>query len=66
MGFSFKLQQVRLSKIIIEVSNLDLDDKEELLRILHNWKNGNFKNCVSEHNYVWDMFERRSWLGKWP
>lgn len=49
-----EINEERLNKVIIEVMNSNFEDKDRLLEILHNWKTGNFKNAVEEHNYVWE------------
>lgn len=43
----------QIDLLIKEISSSNYDDKEKLLQILHNWKNGDFSNCVKEHNFVW-------------
>jgi len=47
------MDEERINKLIIEVLNSEYEDKEKLLAILKNWKNGDFSNCVGEHNYFW-------------
>lgn len=37
----------------INESNFDKSEKDRLIEILTRWKNGDFSNCVNEHNYVW-------------
>lgn len=37
----------------VNQSNLKSEEKNRLLEILNRWKNGDFSNCVEEHNYVW-------------
>lgn len=37
----------------IKESNLKALEKNKLIEILNRWKNGDFSNCVEEHNYVW-------------
>jgi len=36
------------------VEKIDYPDREYLLRVLNNWESGDFSNCVTEHNYVWN------------
>lgn len=43
-----------VNRKILEVTSSNFDDKQELLKILNNWKNRNFNNAVEEHNYLWD------------
>jgi len=47
------MEEERINKLIIEVMNSEYEDKEKLLSILRNWKNGDFTHCVEEHNYFW-------------
>lgn len=49
-----EINEENLNKVILEVMKCNYSDKEKLLQILHNWKTGNFKNAVEEHNYVWE------------
>ena len=47
------IEEGRVNKLILEVMNSEYEDKEKLLSILRNWKNGDFTHCVEEHNYFW-------------
>lgn len=40
-------------ELIETLKESDYEDKETLILFLNNWKNGNFKNGVEEHNYLW-------------
>lgn len=48
-----EITEEKLNKVILEVMKSNFSDKDRLLEMLHNWKNGDFSNCVNEHNYVW-------------
>lgn len=37
----------------VNKSGFDDSEKQKLIGILTRWKNGDFSNCVEEHNYVW-------------
>lgn len=37
------------------VNNSDFSHKDELLNIASRWKNGDFSEIVSDHNYFWDL-----------
>lgn len=49
-----EISEERLNKVILEVMKSSYEDKEKLLTMLRNWKTGNFKNAVEEHNYLWE------------
>lgn len=45
------------SKIIVlkqTVEKIDYPDREYLLEVLDRWENGDFSQCVEEHNYFWN------------
>lgn len=42
-----------VNELIKEVSSSNYEDKEQLLQILNRWKNGDFSNCVDDHNFLW-------------
>lgn len=48
-----EITEEKLNKVILEVLKSDFSDKDNVIEMLHNWKNGDFSNCVREHNYVW-------------
>lgn len=43
----------KIDSLIKEIYNSDYDDKNNLLDILNRWKNKDFSEGVSDHNYVW-------------
>lgn len=48
--------QIETSKVIELIAiaeRSDYDDKVTLLEILYRWKDGDFRQCVDEHNYLW-------------
>lgn len=42
-----------VNALIQEVSSSNYENKEQLLQILSRWKNGDFSNCVDDHNFLW-------------
>ncbi|WP_461207890.1 DUF6241 domain-containing protein [Clostridium sp. DL1XJH146] len=44
-----------VSKLIKEVSSSDFKDKERLLEILERWKEEDFSQGVTDHNYLWNQ-----------
>jgi len=47
----------KIDVIIEEISRTNYEDKDKLISILNRWKNGDFSNCVEEHNYVWKKLD---------
>lgn len=45
----------KVEEVLEMVNKYEYTDKAKLLSILKNWKNGDFSNCVEEHNYLWEQ-----------
>jgi uncharacterized protein YxeA len=43
-----------INEVLNIVTSSDYPHKEDLLSILDKWKNGQFKNVDSDHNYFWN------------
>lgn len=48
------IYSVNIGELIAITENSNYDDKTILLDILYRWKNGDFRQCVEDHNYVWN------------
>lgn len=44
----------KCNQLISEITKSKYPDKGTLIIFLTNWKNNNFRNAVTEHNYLWD------------
>jgi len=51
------IEEGRVNKLILEVMISEYEDKEKLLFILKDWKNGDFTHCVEDHNYFWSKLD---------
>lgn len=43
--------------LIVEISTRDIKHKDKLLKMLRNWKDGDFSNAIDEHNYLWNYIK---------
>lgn len=50
-----EITEEKCDELIKEVSLSSYSHKEEMLRMLNNWKADDFRNAVAEHNYVWEL-----------
>lgn len=41
--------------LLAEVTQSEYQHKEAMLKMLANWRDGDFRNAVEEHNYLWEL-----------
>lgn len=44
----------RINMLILEVEKSEYKNKKQLLDILKRWKDGDFRQAVQDHNFLWD------------
>jgi hypothetical protein len=49
-----KIEANKVDELIAITEKSNYSDKDILLDILYRWKNGDFRQCVDDHNYLWD------------
>jgi hypothetical protein len=49
-----KIEANKVDELIAITEKSNYSDKDMLLDILYRWKDGDFRQCVDDHNYLWD------------